>query len=193
MRTNSVVIVVGKRGTGKTDFCKHLIDGSPMKKKLIVDTFDSPVWRTLETYKNPNGQFTPVPIMAIEQLPYWKSGLYRLFSNDPDFLFEQIDKHISNCLIAFEDSTKYFKGRLQEPVRRLMYDSKQKNLNMIFFFHSLAAVPPELVRIADYLTLFKTNDSAPNLNKYPFPNILPAMEFVKASNNRFENVTLELN
>ena len=192
MRTNSIVIVCGKRGTGKTDYCKSLLKVSSLEKKLVVDTFDSPTWRNLKTFKHPEWEQIEIPIMEMEQLKLWKKGLYRVFSSDPDELFVSIDKYVTNAIIEFEDATKYFKGKLQESVRRLMYDSKQKNLDLIFVFHSLSAVPPELVRIADYLTLFKTNDGSPNMNKYPFPSIIPAMKFVRESKSRYENVTIEL-
>ncbi len=194
MASNVVIIVVGGRGTGKTDFIKdEIITQSPLPKKLTVDTFDSPPWRTLKTFKNPQNDAIQVPIMPIDKLAKWKEGIYRIATSDPEYTFAMIDQHLRNALVIFEDATKYIGSTLTKETRKFIYDSKQKNLNLVFIFHSLASVPPELVRASDYLTLFKTNEGRPSKDKYPFPEIPIAMEKVRESENHFENYTIRLN
>lgn len=193
MVANKVILVAGARGTGKTGLLKKLIKSSPLPKKLVVDTFDSAPWATMETHDDPEGINTLVPIMDPERLPQWKSGLYRTFSSDTNRMFELIDSSVVNALVVFEDATKYIGSRLSDEMRRFVYDSKQKNLNLVFVFHSLASIPPELVRCADFITLFKTNEGKPSDKKYPFPDLPLVMDHLRQSSNRYENVTIRLN
>ena len=193
MRTATVTIIVGRRKSGKTDYSKLLLQSLDTSKILIVDTFDNPPWRNWKTHNHPERENVSIPIMAIEQLPYWKNGSYRMFSNDLSPIFSAIDKNLMNSAILFEDATKYIGSKLEKPVRNSVIDSKQKNIDLFFVFHSLSAVPPELVRISDFITIFKTNEAYPSTKKYPFPDIIPAMDFVKNSKNLFEKVTLPLN
>ncbi len=193
MRINKVSLIAGGRGVGKTNFIKKVLKASPINKKLVIDTFDSPPWRTLETYDNPDGRMFEIPVMPNNYLKSWKQGFYRLFSSSPERLFDDIEKHVTNAVIVFEDATKYLNGRLNDDVKRLVYDSKQKNLDLIFIFHSLGSIPPELVRAADTLTLFKTNEGMPNKDKYPFPDIPIVMDHLRRSKNRYENITIQLN
>jgi hypothetical protein len=194
MQANVVSLIVGARGTGKTDFVKNdVIVPSPLPKKLIVDTFDSDVWHTLETYLHPEQSKMRVPIIDPELLDRWKKGTYRIASGDVDNVFFHIEANLRNALIVFEDATKYIGSTLTKEFKKFLYDSKQKNLNIALLFHSLVAIPPELVRAADTLTLFKTNEGYPNKTKYPFPDIPKAMDFVRNSENHFENITIRLN
>lgn len=194
MASNVVSLVAGGRGTGKTDKIKNdVISPSPLPKKLIVDTFDSQIWRNMKTYSNPFGEQIQIPIMKIEDLDVWRNGLYRIVSSDSDLVFNEIDEHLQNALVVFEDATKYIGKSLSKSTKKFIYDSKQKNLNLVFVFHSLASIPPDLVRAADTLTIFKTNEGRPSLTKYPFPDIPTAMQIVRESSNHFENVTIRLN
>lgn len=194
MASNVVSLVAGGRGTGKTDFIKNnVLLPSPMPKKLIVDTFDSQVWRTMKTFENPNGENQNIPLMDINDLELWRTGLYRVACSDSELVFNQIDEHLLNALVVFEDATKYIGKSLSKSTKKFIYDSKQKNLNLVFVFHSLASIPPDLVRAADTLTIFKTNEGRPSLTKYPFPDIPTAMQIVRESKNHFENVTIRLN
>lgn len=194
MAANIVSLVAGARGTGKTDFVKNeVIYPSPLPKKLIIDTFDSAIWRNMETFIHPERAQIQIPLISVEKIPYWKSGLYRVASSEPDEIFSTIDQSVKNALLVFEDATKYIGSTLTKSTKKFIYDSKQKNVNICLIFHSLSAIPPELVRAADLLTLFKTNEGYPSKTKYPFPEIIPAMDFVRNSDNHFENVTLRLN
>ena len=194
MASNIVSLVIGSRGVGKTDFLKNkVIMPSPMPKKLIVDTFDSDIWRNMKTFENPQFEAIEIPLMELEQLEFWKKGIYRIANSEPNLVFTTIDQNLKNALVVFEDSTKYIGSKLTPSTRKFIYDSKQKNLNLTFVFHSLGSVPPELVRAADVLTLFKTNEGHPSKTKYPFPEIPVVMDHLRESQNRYENITIRLN
>lgn len=184
--------MVGRRGTGKTDFIKSVINSTQLPKTLIVDTFDNPPWRNMKTHSNPEGVNRSIQIMEIQNLSRWNKGVFRFFSKDRHQLFTEIEANSWDTLIVFEDATKYIKRTLSPEINDLIIDSKQKNLDLIFVFHSLTAVPPDLVRAADLLTLFKTADGKVSLEKYPWAEIPHMMDHLRKSSNRFENITIQL-
>lgn len=181
-RVNVISLIIGTRGTGKTTFLKGdeklkidglvdaYIDRDPKQKILIVDLFNNPVWQD-------------IPVISIEKLRHWKSGMYRIYSNDESQLFSLLNKYVYNTVIIFEDSTKYVRHPVERNLNRLLIDSKQKNLDVFFAFHYLQAVPPDLVRIADNMVLFKTNETFNSQlrNKYPHPDIERAFKEVNAA------------
>ncbi len=148
----------------------------------------------MKTYQNPDGEGISIPVLKNEdEFKAFESGYARMFSPDTEMMFQLIECHLRNTLLIIEDGSKFIGKQLSRSFKGFMYDSKQKNLDIIIVFHNLAAIPPELVRIADTLTLFKTNDGTPSPTKYPFPELIPAMQHVRKSTNRYENVTLRLN
>ena len=195
MRDNLVIILVGNRKTGKTDFIKPVIVNSNLPKKLIVDTFDSAVWRNLKTHDHLEWEHKEVPIVEMNQLEKWNSGTYRCFSSDTNKMMSTIQEHLQNCLIVFEDATKYVRSKLQEDVRKFVIDSKQKNLDIVFVFHSLTSVPPELAWISDLLVIKRTGEALNKSlkDKFPVSEFVPAFEKVNNSKNRFEHKTIRLN
>lgn len=195
MRTNKVILLCGTRGTGKTDYLKNMLfkvkDVFP--KVLVVDTFDSDVWRNLETHDHPERVNHPVPVIPLEKLSSWKNGVARIFSSDTDVMMDKIQRDLKNTFIIFEDATKYIGSKLTTDVRKFVLDSKQKNLDLVFVFHSLMAIPPELIRISDILILFKTNDAKLPAKYDSWPDIDKIRDQVKKSANRYENKAIELN
>lgn len=192
-RINKVILIAGTRGTGKTDFTKTLVKKSNLPKKLIVDEMDNPAWHNLQTWDDPNGFNTDIPIINRQQLRAWRSGLYRIFDEDTDAMFSDIKRNVKNTFVVLEDATRYVGSKLTADLRRFMFNCKQQNNDLVFVFHSLGAIPPELVKSANYLILFKTGELIVSKNKYPFPAIHKALEKLHNGKNRFENIIIPLN
>ncbi len=192
-RINNIIIIVGKRGTGKTDFTKELVRASRMPKKLIIDIFDNPVWRNMKTHNRPDDENVLIPAMDLEDIPFHKQGLYRAFSDDTDALEMAIDQHCINSLIVVEDASRYFSLQLNKRQKRYLLNSKQKNLDIVLVFHYLSTLPTELLKMADYLTIFKTGEKFYDEKKYFFPDFKEAFEEVFESKNKYENITIKLN
>ncbi len=186
---------MGTRGTGKTDFVKNLIASqrSNFQKQLVVDTFDSFVWRNLKTHLHPEYEELQVAVLPSEMFVRWKKGIYRIFSSDTDQMFDDIDRLLFDAHLVLEDATKYVGSTLTETMKKFLLDSKQKNLDVTLIFHSLVSVPPGLVRIADTLTLFKTNEGDVSKSKYPWAEIPIMMARLRKDKNRFANLTIALN
>lgn len=154
-RINYVITGNGRRGSGKTTWIFKLIEMYKKRgmKVLIVDTYDHP------SYKD-------VPVLQPDQLKHWKKGVYRMFGSDFDTMLKAIDTYLYNALIVFEDAYKYQERKLDPNVKRFVIDSKGKNLDIIFLYHAWGWIPPDLLRISDYLEVFKTNDSPETRKNY---------------------------
>lgn len=194
MRTNKVILIVGNRGTGKTDYVKNLIlsQMQTFPKQLVVDTFDSDVWHNLQTWNNPQGFNIEVPVIQGKDLGRWRKGIARMFSAEIKPMLAQIQEGAKNTFLVFEDATKYVGSRLTDDMRKFVLDSKQKNLDIVFIFHSLASIPPELVRVSDILVLFKTGEGDVSKTKYPWAQIPKMMELLRKSVDKYKNLVLQL-
>lgn len=180
-RVNFVNLVIGRRGSGKTTFVREGLLSYP-QKVLIVDTFDHPTYRDIQAIKP-------------ERLKYWKSGMVRVFGSDFDLIMQNILLYCRNCLIVFEDSTKYIRNHLPNHIRTFLIDTKQLNVDVIFFFHGLGMVMPDLYRLADTITLFKVGE---NIKRYSdkIPNygeVERAFNQIQQAKNPYENRTIFTN
>lgn len=180
MRLNHVNITIGKRGSGKTTKNIKLIKKHP-KKVLIVDTIDHEDYRTFRAV-------TPGMLSA------WKSGIIRIYGHDFKEVFHELTTNVHNALIVFEDCTKYIRGYIPDDVRNFIVDSKQKNLDLIFLYHGFGMVQPDMFRLADSITLFKTNE---NIERYAskipnFEDVKKANSIVQKSSNPYINLTVKL-
>lgn len=194
-RDNVIIIVVGTRGTGKTDETKGLIRKlSPnFPKTVIIDTFDSGVWQNMGTHDFPQGENQVIPIIPIDKFPRFKAGIGRMFSSDTKEIMHMIEKHAKNMLIVLEDSRKYIKTKLTNDVERFLIDSKQKNIDIILVFHSLSKVPVDVLDLADYLILKKTIAGTPPTKFSGYPEIKDKMLEIRNSKNKYETRKIRLN
>ena len=161
-RFNKVFAIFGQRGSGKTEFLKGnaelKIPGiiniypqrTPAMKVLIIDTFDHP------SYQN-------IPILKPKDLQYWQKGIYRCFTNAEDIpklnRFLRDSPAIWNTLLVYEDAYKHTSKYIDKSLINLMADSKQKNIDICFMYHSFKQAPPDLYRYVDFIELFKTKDT----------------------------------
>lgn len=194
---NKVITVVGARNKGKTTLLKErVIKPSTLPTTLIVDTFDTPVWRTMHTHISPNGAETVIPFVAPEELKgFDKPGIFRTYSSDPDELFSIIQRYCSNMLLIFEDATRYFDGqsKLPKDVRAFILDSKQKNINVVFVFHALIDVPRDIIKYGDFIVLLKTQDPEVPTKWKALPDVAKAYEALKEHPDNYISVTLQIN
>lgn len=162
MRINKVSLLLGRRGTGKTFYLKCVIMSFLMKqsKVLVVDTLDHPSYAGVKT----------IDPRAIARMS--AGDCCRCWGSETDEILLACE-NFRNGLLIIEDATKFIEGRLQDSVKRMVYDSKQKNVDIIFVFHGFVACPPALFRICDNIVLFKTGD-VPDVRK----NDLPAFDEV---------------
>jgi GTPase SAR1 family protein len=168
-RQNLIGLVCGTRGTGKTTFLKKLIDGHTTKKTLVVDA-------------NDNILFKDIPVIKPELLKRWKAGTVRIVSEDTDLVFDLIYEHLWNALVVFEDATGYMQYNMPEVIKKIMLVSKQRNLDLIFTFHSFRNIRPDFFAYSNYLELFKTGEDI-----MQFRSKIPQFDAVLKVKNKVES------
>lgn len=191
-RTNNIFLYIGNRNTGKTDFMKNHIDPMPQPKTLIVDTFDNPVWRNMKTWNHPEWESRSIPVIQPGDVYRHQYGLARTFDGDTDKMQHIIANDISNCSVIVEDASRYFGSRLSKDQKMYLLNSKQKNVDFHLVFHFLTDVAPQLVKMADYITIFKTGEKRYDQDKYHHPDFETAFNWVANSPNRHANITLRV-
>ncbi len=166
-RQNLIDLHIGGRGTGKSTDILNLIKAHP-KKALIYDTDNNSIYKD-------------IPVIKPEDIARWKSGIYRIVDTDYNKVFELIHEHVWNALVIFEDATKYMQHQVPEVIKQLMLVSKQKNLDLIFTFHSFRNVRPDFYSSANYITKFKTGEDISQ-----FKSKIIGYELVKTMHERVE-------
>jgi hypothetical protein len=169
MRFNQVGLILGMRGTGKSLYLlgskysakpgdsalniPGLLDTELKNgfKVLIVDTLDHPSYRK-------------IPVLKPDQIKNFKKGLVRVFMQPekirPLIHYINSNAHFNNTFIVFEDAGKYTEAKLPLEFKRLIADSKQRNIDVLFMYHCWADTPLDVFRKGlDYIQLFKTEDS----------------------------------
>ncbi len=185
MRINYVNAILGRRGTGKTVYVKNLIEkyqaALPEQKVLILDTIDHPAYRH-------------VPEISLDKLKYWhKPSMYRIYKGNPDNILAEVNKNLSNALLVLEDASKYMRNRLSDDVRQFIFDSKQKNLDIIFMFHGFMAAPAELFRLVDNLVIFKCDHPRNRKNALTnYEDVLKVYNRVMNNTNPYANETIRI-
>ena len=191
-RSNAVILIVGTRDVGKTTFIKELIMSANFPKKLVVDEFDSRVWQNMKTFNHPEWESIKIPRILPNQLQYWQSGLYRAYDSDIEMLQREVVGKVENTFVVMEDATRYFDMVLTKDQKRLVLNTKQNNCDLVLAFHSIADIPPRLVKYSNYLTLMKTDEDVYDKNKITHPQFRAMFERVKHSKDRHYSETIKL-
>lgn len=191
-RSNKIFLYVGNRDVGKTSYVKESIRNSPQPKTLIVDTFDSPVWRNMKTHFHPEWESEVIPVISPDQVKKHLYGLYRTFTNDTDTMQKIIARDCMNTAVVIEDASRYFDSQLSKDQRHYLLDSKQRNVDYHLIFHLLSDIPPRLAKLANYLTLFKTGEITVDKSKFAHPDVKKALLILFDHPDEHINVTLKI-
>lgn len=126
-----VTLIAGGQGTGKTTFAKSCIQNP--KRAVILDVNNE--------YKE-----------------YDKQGALRITDNFKKSL--QDLKTLSGITLICEEATIFFSNRKYDESLVSIIIRKRHQLNDIFLvYHSLTDIPDYLLRISDFLWVFKTKDN----------------------------------
>lgn len=172
-RLNEIIIIVGKKGCGKTTLAKKII-GKSTKKTLVVDMLDHPSYREF-------------PTVSHEKLKLWKSGNYRVYNGNILDILQQVNKNVWNALIIFEDCSRYIDPNVGRGIKALFAESKQHNQDLILMFHALAEIPPYIARMYDKLIMFRTDEviDKPNGKFYNWETIKTGQNRIRASKQKY--------
>lgn len=199
-RQNMVYLIAGQTGSGKTTTVKHIIQKLRMNfsKAVIFDEFDSDVWHNMATNDRPEWASEKVPIVDENQLLRLRSGVVRLIQTEAKAShYWQVFNQLRNTIIVIEDSRRMIKpdGELHPDLISLILNCKQKNIELIFVFHALLEINPDLVHRIRILILHHTGE---NRVPYRFRNFRVLQGFEKLKKHDalkfpFEKVVIPLN
>lgn len=165
-----ISLAVGGRDTGKTTYVrgnKELnVEGffemylNAGIKILIIDTIDHP-------------KYQDIPIMPIDMLHRFQSGIYRIIIPDEEdfpLLYEMLIhcRNLDYMFLVFEDASKYCYEKLHRRLKRFLLDAKNRHIGVLFMYHAWEWIPNGLCKLINLLQVFKTADS-PELKKRQMP------------------------
>jgi len=142
-------IVAGAPGEGKSEWVKEMIRG---KRSFVFDVNNEYGSRTkyqgqkpLLLSDNPNA----------ERARYVPKEL--VLRNDVEkFCLMCRQKRDTN--IVFEEATVYLEGRQEQMIKTLIVNRIHTGNVYYFLFHSIAAIPPRIMQMSNYVVLHRTLD-----------------------------------
>jgi len=156
-------IIVGATGTGKTTYIKNIIKSVNKDALFIYDV----------------------------------NNEYRDYFNyefvDFEIFIESADR-LRKSVIVIEEATIFLNNRSSNYyLKDILVRKRHKNNFIILVFHSLRSVPRYIYELANYITIFHTNDSPEMTAKELKDDRLEViMNEVKENKNRFYNKTLKI-
>lgn len=182
-RQNMIYLVIGRIGSGKTDDIKNLVMKLHINfnKVVVFDEFDNEVWHNMETWNHPEWRNTNLPIIPEDKLPYLKHGFCRVIQEKEDNIhYFELFRKLRNTLLVIEDATRMVdpESVLPKPLKQLLFDVKQKNIDLVLVFHSLMDVPAKLARNCRIILLHHTDD-ADVPKKFTNPKVKIAFDHLK--------------
>lgn len=84
--------------------------------------------------------------------------------------------------IVYEDATGFLRGKQSAEFMRQIVRKRHTRNNFFILFHSINRIPPELMELANFIILFKTNDNAEIVDK-KFRNEKLLKAFYKVKTN----------
>lgn len=151
-------------------------------KVIIVDTFDHP-------------SYGDIPRCMARDLPRLRSGAVRVYGEDFDSEILPALQRVRNAFIVFEDCRKYIRQNLQRGIENLIIDSKQKNLDLFFLYHTWGYIPPGIIQMVDFLEVFPTSDSPANKKNHIigiYDDALKVYHQVKTAKKKWPHKSIDL-
>jgi hypothetical protein len=150
MSEGAMYIVIGAPGEGKTPFCKKMIGGA--------DTGTAPRRCLIFDINNEYGPRTKYRGQTPFNISHNTRDIRSRYIGDDITAFLNIARTKADTVIVMEEATAFFEGKTSQLTRRLIINRYHTRNVYLFLFHSINAVPPRIMEIANYVVLFKTND-----------------------------------
>ena len=142
-------IVIGAPGQGKSEWVKETVRD---KRAFVFDVQNEYGVRTKYQGQKPlNFSDNPNAVQA----RYCPKSM-RIKEDAEKFM--EMCRTKRDTIIVFEESTIFFEGRTNELTRTLMVNRIHTKNVYVFIFHSIAAVPPRIMQMSNFVVLHKTLD-----------------------------------
>lgn len=140
---SSMYVVIGAPGMGKSPFAQKMIEG---RKCLVFDV------------QNEYGLKTKyIGQKAINLSSNVNDPRARFIGFDIKTFTLSAMKRIESVIIM-EEATAFFRGKQSQLTSQLVIGRKHTKNVLVFLFHSINRVPPEIMEMCEYVVLLKTND-----------------------------------
>ncbi len=162
-----LILVIGHTGQGKTTWVNNFIKD---KRHYVFDL---------------NNEYTHLPDDS-----EFKPKMRNVSLDSKRFL--EVASGLENFNIVFEDATGFLRGRQSPAIIKQIVKKRHSKNNFLILFHSINRIPPELLEMANYVVLFKTNDNLEAIdNKFHNDEINKAFAEVKKL-PKFKPVIIQL-
>ena len=174
---NDLIIIIGGTNQGKSYYAKQMIQD----ERIPCFVYD--VQNCYGDTSTKEGDLIlGLPIGTTDKRCRW-------FGSPNNFLtFAVLRK---NTVIMIEEATMFFEGRTSELTRKLIIDKHHYKNTIVFMFHSISAVPPRIMQMADKVVLFKTGDEEKEVSR-KYAKCLPHFLKLKGAKDRtkivFDNI-----
>lgn len=158
-------LVVGRPRQGKSRYVKKLITmPETIHKPCMAYDFQNEYGDTFFTEINKKNVEVKGPGLQLYRPGILRS---RFIGNIGDFLGivtarnddEEMTWKLKGYNIIFDEATIFFKGNIDPRVREFVVSKFHHKCNVIFVYHSLKKIPPDLIDLANFIVLFKTFDN----------------------------------
>lgn len=136
-------LVIGAPGMGKSPYAQKMIEG---RRCFVFDVNNEYGNRTKYPGQKPLNLSTDI-----------KAERCRYVGWDVKHFLE-LALQKKNTVIIMEEATAFFRGRQSQLTSRLIIGRKHTGNVLVFLFHSINRVPPELMEMTEWVILLKTND-----------------------------------
>jgi len=146
MRAPFLLLIVGTNGTGKTTFCKQLIQNKiDTGQRALIVTNHIAEWLEVEH----------IDVRSNELKTF--TGIRKTHMNK--ILFNEL-KRFYNGILVFDDSRRYINSRVENNLEDLLISRRQQMIDIFAVAHSFSKIPKAFYSYASHLALFKTNETA---------------------------------
>lgn len=161
-----MLLVIGAPGQGKSPFAQKMIEGN---RCLVFDVNNEYGSRT----KYP-GQ-TPINLSNDPKAPRSR------YIGTEIKVFTQLAMSRTETVVVMEEATAFFRGTQTALTSRLIIGRRHTGNVLLFLFHSINRVPPEIMELTDWVVLFKTNDEADKVERKYSRLLTPFLELREAA------------
>lgn len=142
-RDAQVVIIFGKNGTGKSYFCKQIVEAMGDKALIITYAGMPKIWEN-------------VPVLDASKPSEWReweTGIKQVIAADYEEgrtgnnIFELIYKYYRKGVVVFDDCREYIaSNRITDYpfLKKLLSSFRHLELDMFFVMHAPTDVPPQV-------------------------------------------------
>ena len=147
MREPQLNLVVGAPGYGKSTWVEERVRKSTLPNALIY----------VEEEDILNGAYQSFPLRSFYN---YAGGKVRINAEKTpyDEFIDQVIKNFSNGVLVIDEGGIYEKGRLSQPMSRLMKVRRKKGIDIFINYHGMSGLPVAQFEVCNNIILFHSAD-----------------------------------